>query len=231
MLLWAHSALSSAHLAAGDVTAALHHAEQAARQPTPPDFHAAGQPGWCLGAALTAAGNPDRAVPAMLDALGGPELPSVLPADRPAASAAREAAADAPLICARALLAEGYAQAAIGDRNAAVSALAAAESALDGFGTLRRRDEAARELRRLGHRVRRPAREAEGGPLTPREREIAELAAAGRTNREIAEQLVLSTRTIEAHLRNIYGKLDIRSRVELARAIQGTTAPISPPRR
>lgn len=68
-------------------------------------------------------------------------------------------------------------------------------------------------------------------PLTPREREIADLAAAGRTNREIAEQLVLSTRTIEAHLRNIYGKLDIRSRVELARAIQRTTAPISPPQR
>ena len=80
-----------------------------------------------------------------------------------------------------------------------------------------------RELRRLGHRVLRPARERTPGalaPLTAREREIAELVAAGRTNREVAEQLVLSTRTIEAHLRNIYGKLDVRSRVELARAVQ-----------
>ena len=42
--------------------------------------------------------------------------------------------------------------------------------------------------------------------------------AAGRTNREVADQLVLSPRTIEAHLRNIYGKLGVRSRVELARA-------------
>ena len=64
-----------------------------------------------------------------------------------------------------------------------------------------------RELRRLGHRVRRPAREAVDGPLaalTAREREIAALVAAGRTNREVAEQLVLSARTIEAHLRNVY---------------------------
>ena len=67
----------------------------------------------------------------------------------------------------------------------------------------------------------RAGRETEGGPLTAltaREREIAELVAAGRTNREVAEQLVLSARTIEAHLRNIYGKLGVRSRVELARA-------------
>ena len=78
-----------------------------------------------------------------------------------------------------------------------------------------------RELRRLGHRVLRAAREhGARGPLTAREREIAELVAAGRTNREIAEQLVLSTRTIEAHLRNIYGKLGVRSRVELARDLQ-----------
>ena len=44
--------------------------------------------------------------------------------------------------------------------------------------------------------------------------------AAGRTNREVAEQLVLSPRTIEAHLRSIYGKLGVRSRVELARAVR-----------
>jgi len=139
-----------------------------------------------------------------------------------AAAVARKAAAGAPLTAARALLAEGRARAADGDRHAAIQALVAAESALDGFGALRRRDEAARELRRLGHRVLRPARATDGGPLTAREREIAELVAAGRRNREAAEQLVLSTRTIEAHLRNIYGKLDVRSRVELTRALQDT---------
>jgi DNA-binding CsgD family transcriptional regulator len=97
------------------------------------------------------------------------------------------------------------------------------EAALDGFGALRRRHEAVRELRRLGHRVLRSARESAAGalgPLTPREREIADLVAAGRTNREVADQLVLSTRTIEAHLRNIYATLGVRSRVELARAIE-----------
>ena len=97
--------------------------------------------------------------------------------------------------------------------------LTAAEAALDGFGARRRRDEAVRELRRLGHRVVRRAADAETG-LTAREREIASLVAAGRTNREVAAQLVLSPRTIEAHLRNIYGKLDVRSRVELTRALE-----------
>jgi DNA-binding NarL/FixJ family response regulator len=55
------------------------------------------------------------------------------------------------------------------------------------------------------------------GPLTAREQEIADLIAGGRTNRDVAEQLVVSPRTIEAHLRNIYAKLGVRSRVELAR--------------
>ena len=79
-----------------------------------------------------------------------------------------------------------------------------------------------RRMRRLGHRVLRPAQGGADGPLTAREREIAELIAAGRTNREVAEQLVLSIRTVEAHLRNIYGKLGVRSRVELARDLRPT---------
>ena len=104
-------------------------------------------------------------------------------------------------------------------RSATIHSRSASGSS-DRFGARRRRDEAVRELRRLGHRVLRAARDPDDGPLTAREREIAELVADGRTNREIAEQLVLSTRTIEAHLRNIYGKLDVRSRIELAREIQ-----------
>jgi DNA-binding NarL/FixJ family response regulator len=93
------------------------------------------------------------------------------------------------------------------------------EGTLDGFGALRRRDEAVRELRRLGHRVVRVPRDGSLGSLTAREREIAELVANGRTNREVAEQLVLSNKTIEAHLRNIYAKLGVRSRVELTRRV------------
>jgi len=290
LLLWARCALSAARLAAGDVSAALQHAEEAAASGIRPDFHAAGQPGWCLGAALTAAGNPERAVTVMLDAFGGPALSAVLPVERSVAAAdlaeaqlaagdvdaaeaalapfvagdldaasetpapaapwaravvgigrsavllareragaaldaAREAVAaaeGAPLAHARARLAEGRALAVAGDRVAAIEALAAAEAALDGFGALRRRDEAVRELRRLGHRVLRAAGDPAEGPLavlTAREREIAALVAAGRTNREVAEQLVLSARTIEAHLRNVYGKLGVRSRVELTRIV------------
>ena len=122
-----------------------------------------------------------------------------------------------PLLAARLRLLEGRTLAATGDRAAALTALVAAETALDGFGAVRWRDEAVRELRRLGHRVRRAGRETADGTLTEREQEIADLVAAGRTNREVAEQLVLSPKTIEAHLRNIYAKLGVRSRVELAR--------------
>jgi DNA-binding CsgD family transcriptional regulator len=45
---------------------------------------------------------------------------------------------------------------------------------------------------------------------------VAELAAAGHTNREIAQALFLSVHTVEDNLRRIYGKLGIRSRTELA---------------
>ena len=52
--------------------------------------------------------------------------------------------------------------------------------------------------------------------LTPREREVAALIAQGRTNREIAEALVLSERTVDSHVRNIMGKLEINSRAQIA---------------
>ena len=55
-----------------------------------------------------------------------------------------------------------------------------------------------------------------GDPLTPREREIAELVSAGSTNRAIATQLVLSERTVEGHVRSILAKLQLTNRTELA---------------
>ncbi|MGZ6645778.1 MAG: helix-turn-helix domain-containing protein, partial [Solirubrobacteraceae bacterium] len=53
--------------------------------------------------------------------------------------------------------------------------------------------------------------------LTAQEVHIAQLVAEGATNRDVAGQLFLSPRTIDFHLRNVYRKLGIASRVELAR--------------
>jgi DNA-binding NarL/FixJ family response regulator len=65
-----------------------------------------------------------------------------------------------------------------------------------------------------------------GYRLTPTEDRIARLAARGRTNKEIAEALFVSVRTIESHLSHTYSKLDVRSRTELAAALD--PAAISP---
>ncbi|NKZ09296.1 helix-turn-helix transcriptional regulator, partial [Actinomadura latina] len=69
-----------------------------------------------------------------------------------------------------------------------------------------------------------PARAAGGaggfGKLTAQQAHIARMAAEGATNREIAARLLLSPRTIDHHLRNVFTRLGIRSRVELARLIR-----------
>ena len=54
------------------------------------------------------------------------------------------------------------------------------------------------------------------GPLTPREREVAALVAGGLSNRAIAAQLVITEATTERHLRNIFDKLGLTSRAQLA---------------
>jgi DNA-binding NarL/FixJ family response regulator len=56
--------------------------------------------------------------------------------------------------------------------------------------------------------------------LTPREREIATIAAGGASNREIAERLVVSVRTVENNLQRAYRKLGVRNRHELARVLR-----------
>jgi non-specific serine/threonine protein kinase len=56
--------------------------------------------------------------------------------------------------------------------------------------------------------------------LTKREREIAELVASGLSNREIAAQLFISKRTVDAHVEHIFGKLELSSRVQLTVLLQ-----------
>lgn len=89
-----------------------------------------------------------------------------------------------------------------------------ARVAFDQLGARRWSDAVSAELEATGLRAR--ARQA--GPvldLTPRERQIAELLAEGRTTREAAAALFLSPKTVEYHLRHVYTKLDITSRDEL----------------
>jgi DNA-binding CsgD family transcriptional regulator len=57
--------------------------------------------------------------------------------------------------------------------------------------------------------------------LTAREREVADLVATGLSNREIASQLFISKRTVDAHLEHIFTKLGISSRVQLATSLHG----------
>jgi DNA-binding CsgD family transcriptional regulator len=52
---------------------------------------------------------------------------------------------------------------------------------------------------------------------------VADLAVAGRSNREIADQLVVSVRTVESHLASAYRKLGVRSRAQLAGALAGSS--------
>jgi DNA-binding NarL/FixJ family response regulator len=56
-------------------------------------------------------------------------------------------------------------------------------------------------------------------PLTAREREVAGLVAEGLSNRDIAEQLVLSERTVDTHVQKIFGKLRLRSRTHVGLAL------------
>jgi len=155
----------------------------------------------------------------------------LLAANRPldAAEAAHDSAELAAEIGARLQSAlsrgvEGRSLAAAGDRTNAIAVLRHAESELDACGSLRVRDELRRELRKLGARseARGPAAlEASGlGALTKRELEIATLATDRRTNREIASTLFLSEKTVESHMRHIFRKLGVSSRVEVARAVE-----------
>ena len=64
--------------------------------------------------------------------------------------------------------------------------------------------------------------------LTGRELEVAELVLDRRTNREIAGELFLSLKTVETHMRNIFHKLGVSSRVEVARTLARAHRDVTP---
>jgi DNA-binding NarL/FixJ family response regulator len=79
-------------------------------------------------------------------------------------------------------------------------------------------ERARRELAASGETARLRTIEARD-TLTPQEAQIAQLARAGLSNPEIAAQLFLSVRTVEWHLRKVFTKLEISSRLQLQRAL------------
>jgi DNA-binding CsgD family transcriptional regulator len=155
-----------------------------------------------------------------------------LEAGEPAAAAERALAAAAALEAvtalfdaARARELAGRALALAGDRDRAALELELAAAAFESFGSLRYRNQAERELRKLGRHIHRRTRpgtpDARGLPaLTARELEIARLVVDRKTNPEIAAELFLSKKTVETHLGHIFRKMDVSSRVELARAVE-----------
>jgi DNA-binding CsgD family transcriptional regulator len=99
----------------------------------------------------------------------------------------------------------------------------AADLALAG-GALVLYQHARTELSATGARPRREALLSGPASLTPSERRIAELAAGGHSNPQIASSLFVTPKTVEYHLRNAYRKLDIQTRGELPQALAGEAA-------
>ncbi|TCO62486.1 helix-turn-helix transcriptional regulator [Actinocrispum wychmicini] len=116
----------------------------------------------------------------------------------------------------------GAALAATGDTEGAISELTRTAKMYETCHVPGRRDGVYRQLRALGHNVLAP-RSAETTSalpqLTAREAEVAQLVAHGMTNREIADRLQLSRRTVETHVTNIRVKLDVSSRAALAATV------------
>lgn len=190
-----------------------------------------GQPEAAAEAAATAEAIAQATGLAMAVAYAGWTRAAVLTARRQyadaAQSAARAAQAAAPLgrriETGRIQMAEAYALTLAGQRDRAARVLRGALEEFRLCAAVRHEREAARQLRRLGRRpppIAVPPSEDEELPLSERERQVAELVAAGRTNRQIAAQLLLSGKTVETHLTRIFAKLGISSRTLLARMVE-----------
>ena len=150
---------------------------------------------------------------------------SCLAAERALASAAAADDVGLPVEGALSRALAGRALAQAGEREQAIAELELAASAFHDCGARRYRDAADHELRLLGRRVHRRTRRGNSdaigvASLTEREVQVAQLVVDRRTNAEIAQNLFLSPKTVETHMRNIFRKLDVGSRVEVARVLE-----------
>jgi DNA-binding CsgD family transcriptional regulator len=128
---------------------------------------------------------------------------------------------DLPYERAQIELRAGVALAASGERDPALERLGDAYRTAKKLGARPLAAEAASNVAALGESIvkrlgTRAAADANGAGLSRREVEVVRHVAAGRTNREIAQELFLSPRTVDMHVRNLLRKLDCRSRVEAA---------------
>ncbi len=120
----------------------------------------------------------------------------------------------------RALVELGSALRRANDRTGAREPLQRAVDLARGSGALALEKRARVELAASGGRPRREALLSGPASLTPSERRIAELAYQGASNRQIAQTLFVTPKTVEYHLRNTYRKLNIQSRRELSAALE-----------
>ena len=129
---------------------------------------------------------------------------------------AAHAGAGMPFERARSLFAAGQALRRFKQRGRAAELLTAALAEFEAAGAPKWAARAQAELARTGRHS------ADASGLTETERRLAELAAAGLSNREIAARASVSVKTVEANLTRTYRKLGVRSRVGLAGALSAT---------
>ncbi len=118
----------------------------------------------------------------------------------------------------------GKALTLVGDRKTARQHLRQAALLAAGSGWRSIGAPARELLEESGGRLRKPRADV----LTLREREVADLVAGGASNRDVASALFVSPRTVELHLTNVYRKLAVDSRAELAAALRASARPAVP---
>ena len=123
-----------------------------------------------------------------------------------------------PFELARTLLAMGRVQRRAKQRGAARQSLDRAAGIFESLGAQRWADLARQEQHRIGGRAATPF------DLTTTERCVAELVAEGQTNREVADALFMSAKTVETNLTRIFAKLGVSSRREMARSMRADGA-------